>query len=182
MDLEIKMSWDPRKNVKLNKWLRKCIFRITAAAATSITFPCSAHYSSHLCSSAFTHSLSPAFQKLVFNSILSFSTMKKKKRETKRRNNAAAVLRWILFTRHYLLQFPLLSAIFAFLLFFAAFSVISPLPPIINQHRSSQVLSLPFRFSRSWMFVLFVLMWDGRLRFSFYYQANENDLLFCVMR
>ncbi|KAG5239193.1 protein ROOT HAIR SPECIFIC [Salix suchowensis] len=79
--------------------------------------------------------------------------MKKKKRETKRHNNAAAVLRWILFTRHYLLQFPLLSAIFAFLLFFAAFSVISPLPPIINQHRSSQVLSLPFRFSRSWMFL-----------------------------
>ncbi|KAJ6386158.1 hypothetical protein OIU77_029177 [Salix suchowensis] len=65
--------------------------------------------------------------------------MKKKKRETKRRNNAAAVLRWILFTRHYLLQFPLLSAIFAFLLFFAAFSVISPLPPVINQHRSSQL-------------------------------------------
>ncbi|KAJ6346276.1 hypothetical protein OIU78_008834 [Salix suchowensis] len=65
--------------------------------------------------------------------------MKKKKRETKRRNNAAAVLRWILFTRHYLLQFPLLSAIFAFLLFFAAFSVISPLPPVINQHSSSQL-------------------------------------------
>ncbi|KAF9676228.1 hypothetical protein SADUNF_Sadunf09G0116700 [Salix dunnii] len=65
--------------------------------------------------------------------------MKKKKRETKRRNNAAAVLRWIFFTRHYLLQFPLLSAIFAFLLFFAAFCVISPLPPIINQHRSSQL-------------------------------------------
>jgi hypothetical protein len=84
--------------------------------------------------------------------------MKKKKRETKQRNIAAAVLHWIFFTRHYLLQFPLLSAIFAFLLFFAAFSVISPLPPIINQHRSSKVLSLPFRFSRPWLVVLFVLI------------------------
>lgn len=66
--------------------------------------------------------------------------MKKKKRETKQRNIAAAVLHWIFFTRHYLLQFPLLSAIFAFLLFFAAFSVISPLPPIINHHNhSSQI-------------------------------------------
>ncbi|KAJ6403052.1 hypothetical protein OIU84_015049 [Salix udensis] len=64
--------------------------------------------------------------------------MKKKKRETKRHNIPAAVLHWMLFTRYYLLQFPLLSAFFGFLLLlFAAFAFLSPLPPIINHHNHS---------------------------------------------
>ncbi|KAJ6765818.1 O-FUCOSYLTRANSFERASE 16 [Salix purpurea] len=64
--------------------------------------------------------------------------MKKKKRDTKRHNIPAAVLHWMLFTRYYLLQFPLLSAFFGFLLLlFAAFAFLSPLPPIINHHNHS---------------------------------------------
>ncbi|KAG5248010.1 protein ROOT HAIR SPECIFIC [Salix suchowensis] len=64
--------------------------------------------------------------------------MKKKKRDTKRHNIPAAVLHWMLFTRYYLLQFPLLSAFFGFLLLlFASFAFLSPLPPIINHHNHS---------------------------------------------
>ncbi|XP_034929345.1 O-fucosyltransferase 6 isoform X1 [Populus alba] len=67
--------------------------------------------------------------------------MRRKKRETKRRSIPAAVLHWILFTRYYLVQFPLLTAFFGFLLLlFAAFAFLSPLPPIINHHNhSSQI-------------------------------------------
>ncbi|KAH8498018.1 hypothetical protein Peur_073258 [Populus x canadensis] len=110
--------------------------------------------------------------------------MKKKKRETKQRNIAAAVLHWIFFTRHYLLQFPLLSAIFAFLLFFAAFSVISPLPPIINHHRSSKLKNgakvdestfstetSPFRVPRSGG----RHFWNSRLSKFYYGCSNAND-------
>ncbi|KAJ6906489.1 hypothetical protein NC652_024039 [Populus alba x Populus x berolinensis] len=110
--------------------------------------------------------------------------MKKKKRETKQRNIAAAVLHWIFFTRHYLLQFPLLSAIFAFLLFFAAFSVISPLPPIINHHRSSKLKNgakvdestfstetSPFRAARS----AGRHLWNSRSSKFYYGCSNAND-------
>ncbi|CAK7329374.1 unnamed protein product [Dovyalis caffra] len=116
--------------------------------------------------------------------------MKKKKRETKRRNIVAAMLHWILFTRHYLLRFPLLSAIFGFLIvFFAAFAFLSPLPPIINQHHHSLQLkngakvdestslrteTSPFRVPRSGG-RLGRHLWSSRLSKFFYGCSNASD-------
>ena len=146
------MPFPPIKKKKKNQY--GYVFIVAATATTEYHLPpplCSAHrFDIFFIQKA-------SLQQLSLSLSLSLPpAMRRKKRETKRPNIPAAVLHWILFTRHYLVQFPLLTAFFGFLLLlFAAFAFLSPLPPIINHHNhSSQVhfLSLLLRFLRSWLY------------------------------